>query len=362
MVSAFVQDLTDRPDPVMREREAAGFGAQALGLDTGADDVRTLVRSIDMRSVYMNRVPFERFKLLLRANFTAYAKGTHSLNGLQHAQRDTDWARRKPIVDRMKLFFKTCFKEFFSNKSPGWWSMDLVKGMYVQLDFVNKICSNFAHWNDDAVVASAVERYGMFIDLMATNPKLPAVPTLDIDLVWHAHQTEHVDYASFCRTKLSRLLDHDDTVGNGDLKVAYAKTFVAWDKKYAGAYSAFPPVMCDYLKPHKCGIFFTAGLYAAWLAKDFASHGKVKGPVSGCAQLTANVPGGVGSKSAVGTPVHEPGSRPSNELALLYLPYVYVAGCGVGTGDAYGYAGGTATGGCGVGGGCAGGGCAGGGG
>ena len=51
--------------------------------------------------------------------------------------------------------------------------IDLVSGMYRQLDFVNKICSNYDYWNSAEVVATAVTRYTKFMSLMADICKNP---------------------------------------------------------------------------------------------------------------------------------------------------------------------------------------------
>lgn len=45
-------------------------------------------------------------------------------------------------------------------------SMDLVKGMYVQLDFVNKICSNYDYWSETSVLRGSIARYEKFMTLM----------------------------------------------------------------------------------------------------------------------------------------------------------------------------------------------------
>ena len=67
-------------------------------------------------------------------------------------------------------------------------SLDLVKGMYRQLDFINKICTNFQYWNNETIINASIVRYFKFMDLIRTTATSKTlVPTMDIDLVWHTH-------------------------------------------------------------------------------------------------------------------------------------------------------------------------------
>ena len=102
-------------------------------------------------------------------------------------------------------------------------SMDLVKGMYRQLAFVNKVCNNFDYWNSREVLELSIERYEKFVHLMKVHPRKTLVPTMDIDLVWHTHQTDPVNYCQYTSAVLGRVLNHDDTIGSEDLKKGYAR-------------------------------------------------------------------------------------------------------------------------------------------
>ena len=107
-------------------------------------------------------------------------------------------------------------------------SIIFVIGMWVQLDFINKICSNFEYWSDPAVVAASIHRYQQFMALVFELQKQKKfnkilVPTLDIDLVWHCHQSHPVDYKPYCVRRCGRMIDHDDTLGSGDLERGYAR-------------------------------------------------------------------------------------------------------------------------------------------
>ena len=96
-------------------------------------------------------------------------------------------------------------------------SLDLIKGMYRQLSFVNKICTNFQYWCDPAVLQTSIARYFKFVQLIASHPGKTFVPTMDIDLVWHTHQTDPTSYGAYTKSVLGKILNHDDTIGDEDL-------------------------------------------------------------------------------------------------------------------------------------------------
>ena len=96
-------------------------------------------------------------------------------------------------------------------------SIDLIKGMYRQLAFVNKICSNYVYWSDTSLIHAAISRYLKFLELIANYPGKTMVPTIDIDLVWHTHQTQPVRYCEYTKSLLGKILNHDDTIGSDDL-------------------------------------------------------------------------------------------------------------------------------------------------
>ena len=46
---------------------------------------------------------------------------------------------------------------------------------------------NAANYEDDAFLRLAAGRYAKFLKLKGLNPRSAVVPTLPIDLMWHAH-------------------------------------------------------------------------------------------------------------------------------------------------------------------------------
>jgi hypothetical protein len=133
-------------------------------------------------------------------------------------------------------------------------SFDLVHGMYRQLDFMNKICCNYDYWNDADIIKQSIARYGKFVMLSQPTISLNKclVPTMDIDLVWHAHQCDHESYTSYCNHVAGRMLNHDDTIESEDLLKGYARTFIFWGKYLNESYSYHPPELARWHRGHEC--------------------------------------------------------------------------------------------------------------
>ncbi|KDO18244.1 hypothetical protein SPRG_16328 [Saprolegnia parasitica CBS 223.65] len=274
----------------------------------------------------------------------------------------------------------------------GAFTVDLVQGMFRQLDFINKMVPHTEYWMHPEVLTASICRYEQFMYLMGKIETdavgvmvTMLVPTSDIDLVWHAHQTTGRPYRDYSRSvnKNKMIIDHDDTIPGGDLAKGYADTFVLWSQTYHEAYSSFPPS------------------YEAWIAssspdpitrhvlrKKWAKHGNVPSKnnrfygvnetcvVEALPYATAVVEANAVKPESVleavpiyitviGTPVMDgrvrmPYSAQSmmmfdGGLPYYYMPFMFAGGCG-----GYGYYG--VGGGCGViGSGCAGigGGCGG---
>ena len=47
------------------------------------------------------------------------------------------------------------------------------------------------------------------------------VPTLDIDLVWHTHQLDPLEYYGLTTTKLGKFLGHDDKIDENKLSTSF---------------------------------------------------------------------------------------------------------------------------------------------
>ncbi|RQM29671.1 hypothetical protein B5M09_012137 [Aphanomyces astaci] len=276
----------------------------------------------------------------------------------------------------------------------GAFEIDLVQAMLRQLDFCNKMCPNMEYWTNPIVLAASMSRYHKFMHVMKVKLKdnVMLVPTSDIDLVWHTHQSFPGDYGTFCRHTVGRLVDHDDTINGGDLRKGYAETFLTWAELFDDAYSSFAPsyvawttektnnaINHHFLKkkwqkygrlPSRDCRFVGVDEAFAVEALPYAMAVVVPDEKAVAASKTP-IPDAISVYMAViGTPVMDGRvrlqySRHNYLMEDGGLGYVYYGGCGVmfyggcmGMYGGYGMYGGGMIGGCGMTAGCASGGCA----
>merc|ERR1712224_196850 len=85
-------------------------------------------------------------------------------------------------------------------------------------------------------IQTAVTRYMQFLELANEKPGTLLVPTLDVDLIWHAHMLSPEDYREDCHALLGRLLQHDDNLPEGKLEEAFDHTKELWQARFGNAY------------------------------------------------------------------------------------------------------------------------------
>lgn len=254
--------------------------------------------------------------------------------------------------------------------------------MYTQLDFVTKICSNYDYWTNPAVVQACINRYHKFLYLMHMKNGKMLVPTLDIDLAWHAHQTNPVAYREYTTQMTGRVVNHDDTISGHDLVKGYARTFVFWSQVYDEAYSTEDPDYTAWQRNHGVvsTIILPVGVYRSWIWKKHGSaHGRpvsdlppqatllTATPVSSSTSSSSSSPivisafdvhpvdetemeddedvkgdekgkrppVGSNPRSVIGTPVNQSEARPNtyvNDWVLISMYSAPMSGCGGGGG------------------------------
>jgi len=159
--------------------------------------------------------------------------------------------------------------------------VDLVRAVLRQLQFAKKM--PLSTWNKDDILNEAIIRYYKFLNLMKLYPGKLFVPTLDVDLVWHAHQLNPSDYHKFTLTNVGNFIDHNDNIEKPSLGNGFIETAQLWKQNYNEGYSPvsvfnkwvtpakiaasvfFPPYaiylgakaisMRVYNKKGKCGVF-----------------------------------------------------------------------------------------------------------
>jgi hypothetical protein len=132
---------------------------------------------------------------------------------------------------------------YWDNSSP--FSVELEGAVLRQGVFIEKMNNN--DWIHSPYILSAAERmigkYQNFFKLMGANKRLMAVPTLDVDLVWHTHQLSPARYYKHSVAVTNQLIDHDDKVKETVLSDSFARTTQIYERTFKEVYSE---CMCWY--------------------------------------------------------------------------------------------------------------------
>lgn len=99
------------------------------------------------------------------------------------------------------------------------------------------------HFKDDKFLKNALKRYKQFLYLKTQLPKEFLVPCYDIDLIWHSHQLNPIDYGKDMNKIIGNLFNHDDTVNDrsegSKLSVADNQTRAHWKSFYSENFALF---------------------------------------------------------------------------------------------------------------------------
>ena len=158
------------------------------------------------------------------------------LRGLKHNRSRLQDPRRLNIFSSLLLSYQDIVWNGFS--------IDLVAASLRQREFATRI-TNSEHMRLDcpSALSNAGDRYCAFMLLMKhrdprTKRHISLVPTMDIDLCWHTHQLFPRLYREWCIRHLSRPINHDDTIGTGDLEKGLRETSLLWLDAYSEAYTS----------------------------------------------------------------------------------------------------------------------------
>ena len=72
--------------------------------------------------------------------------------------------------------------------------------------------TSLPHYRSIQFLHSALIRYKQWLSIKKLYPAEFFPPTYDIDVIWHAHQTNTEEYRSDTKALLGKLLMHDDSV------------------------------------------------------------------------------------------------------------------------------------------------------
>jgi hypothetical protein len=113
-------------------------------------------------------------------------------------------------------------------------AIDLVGAVLRQGTFVQKMHKlDWIHSRSSSdlppLMKKFIAKYGVFWKIIVENPSQMAVPTLDVDLVWHTHQLAPRRYYTHSittteRKKPVRFIDHNDKIDEGRLSDGFEWT------------------------------------------------------------------------------------------------------------------------------------------
>ncbi|KAL9559963.1 hypothetical protein MBANPS3_000183 [Mucor bainieri] len=95
-------------------------------------------------------------------------------------------------------------------------SFDLLYAVARQYKFAYKI-TKLAPLNNQNDIETAFEEFDEFINLVASNRDLVAVPTLKADLIWHLNMVHALGYRVATTQVLGKVLDHNDDIPQDEL-------------------------------------------------------------------------------------------------------------------------------------------------
>ena len=153
----------------------------------------------------------------------------------------------REVLIKIRGYFRTAFhideKIAFRRMMSSYWdnvsmfSMDLVGAVIRQGTFVQKM--DQIDWIHSPTVMTTMDRlinkYKVFFNIMASNPRRLAVPTLDVDLAWHTHQLSPSRYFEYSTHQTKQytapiFIDHDDKVDENKLSDGFEWTSKMYKK------------------------------------------------------------------------------------------------------------------------------------
>lgn len=154
----------------------------------------------------------------------------------------------RPTI-RERVSVRRMMSRYWNNRSV--FGIDLVGAVTRQGTFIEKM-HNIGWLFSPAVYSTAerlVTKYRNFFKIMAQNPRKMAVPTLDVDLAWHTHQTCPSAYYNYSETKCNGVfIDHDDKVEEAKLDESFEWTSKTYQRMFGQPYSECTCWYCEAIR------------------------------------------------------------------------------------------------------------------
>lgn len=127
-------------------------------------------------------------------------------------------------------------------------ALDLSSAVIRQGIFVDKMYR--LDWLSSPVASQTMDRiylkYTRFLSMMRTHSDKLCVPTLDVDLAWHTHQTMPASYYVACTGRGgTKFIDHDDKIREDKLSEAFEWTSKVYQENFNEVYSECTCWYCE---------------------------------------------------------------------------------------------------------------------
>jgi hypothetical protein len=155
---------------------------------------------------------------------------------------------RTRVLPQERNAIRKMMSRYWYNSSP--FALDLGGAVIRQGSFIEKMHS--IDWLHSPALTGTMkrllEKYSRFFQIMANYPKNMAVPTLDIDLAWHTHQLNPVEYYRFSDHHAHKFIDHDDKVEETQLSDSFGWTSKKYSELFGEPYSECRCWYCEAIR------------------------------------------------------------------------------------------------------------------
>ncbi|KAI0127876.1 hypothetical protein BJ170DRAFT_702122 [Xylariales sp. AK1849] len=154
-----------------------------------------------------------------------------------------------------RLQIRQMMSRYWDNASP--FGLDLVGAVLRQGVFTQEMCKiDWLHSPEATqTMKRLLQKYDRFFQMMALYPNQVAVPTLDIDLVWHTHQLSPREYYQFTVEKTKSFTDHNDKVDEDKLSQAFEWTTKTYQTMFEEVYSECICWYCETVRAWRISSF-----------------------------------------------------------------------------------------------------------
>jgi Glycine-rich domain-containing protein-like len=146
------------------------------------------------------------------------------------------------LISEAEIAVRRMMSRYWDNHSM--FALDLVGAVIRQGSFIEKMHN--IDWLHSLTLSSTmirlIHKYTRFFEIMrrkkmSRGRRRIAVPTLDVDLVWHTHQLSPPNYYRYSEDMTKRFIDHDDKIAQDALSDAFKWTSRTYQKMFGQVYS-----------------------------------------------------------------------------------------------------------------------------